>query len=170
MIFRFWRSHSRAPLPLHPGYALRLITALTVALLSIALAAEEAGSSVDALVARGEAQLAARDIDGAVTTLTEAVEADPQSTLAHTRLGGAYLLGQRYTAAIEQFQQAIGIAPDNAAAFIGMGMAYLHGGQAGPAKAAFTEAKRLDPDKAADLDALIGRIDQDSAIPRQPHP
>jgi tetratricopeptide (TPR) repeat protein len=142
---------------------LRLITALTVALLAGALVADDAGASVDALIARGEAQLAERDIDGAIATLTEAVETAPDSALAHTRLGGAYLLGQRYTEAIGQFQQAIGLEPERAGAFIGMGMAYLHGGQTGPARAAFAEARRLDPDKAAELDDLIRRIDEAQA-------
>ena len=159
--------------------SLRVITALTVAVLAVAFATEDKGEPggraseahpPSELIQQGEAQLAAQDIDGAIATLTQAVAADPESTLAHTRLGGAYLLGQRYNSAIEQFQQAIGLAPDNAGAFIGMGMAYLHGGETGPARAAFTEAKRLAPDKAADLDELIGRIDQGNATPQAPRP
>lgn len=148
----------------------RLITALTALLLATALAADDGGVSADALIARGEAQLAERDIDGAIATLNKAVDIAPNSALTHTRLGGAYLLGQRYTEAIGQFQQAIGLDPDNAGAFIGIGMAYLHGGQTGPARAAFAEARRLDPDKAAELDDLIDRIEQGGAEPQRPHP
>jgi tetratricopeptide (TPR) repeat protein len=143
--------------------------ALIIAILSIPAPAAESATSADALISRGEAQLAEQDIDGAIATLTRAVAAAPDSAQAHTRLGGAYLLGQRYTDAIEQFQQAIGIDAGSAGAFIGLGMAYLHGGQSGPAKAAFTEAKRLAPDKAADLDKVINGIDEGSSAPPPAH-
>lgn len=148
---------------------LRIMTALTVALLVIALAAEAEAATTQELISRGETQLAERDIDGAIATLSEAVAADPNSPLAYTRLGGAYLLGQQYTTAINEFQRAIALDPANAAAFIGIGMAYLHGGQTGPAKAAFAEAKRLAPAKADELDELIRRIEQDGAQAK-PHP
>jgi Tfp pilus assembly protein PilF len=165
---RLQRRHPRVLPPLHPGCTLRLVTALTIALLAATVAAEDPGVTVDALIARGEAQLAEQDIDAAIATLTQAVEAEPDSALVHTRLGGAYLLGGRYTEAIGQFQQAIGIDPQNTGAFIGMGMAYLHGGQRGPAKASFAEAKRLDPSRSDDLDALIKRIDDGATTTAHP--
>lgn len=87
----------------------RIIFALTAITLTVALIAGESTSASASLISQGEAQLAGNDIDGAVTTLTQAVQADPTSTLAHTRLGGALLLGQQYDAAIEQFQQAIAL-------------------------------------------------------------
>lgn len=139
-----------------------LILAATLALLGIALAADEAPATPAALISQGEQQLRNNDVDGAIATLTSAVAKDPGSSLAHTRLGGAYLLGQRYDEAIDQFQQAIGLQADNASAFIGMGLAYLHANRLGAAKAALGEARRLDPDKAAQIDDLISRIDQRS--------
>jgi tetratricopeptide (TPR) repeat protein len=142
---------------------LRLITALATGLLAAVLSAAEPSPSVDALISRGEAQLAAQDIDAAIATLTQAVDAAPDSSLARNRLGGALMLGQRYPEAIDQFQHVIGSDPDNGAAFIGLGMAYLHSGQTGPAKAALSEAKRREPSRAADLDTLIRRIDQGTA-------
>jgi hypothetical protein len=49
--------------------ALRAMTALTVTLLAIALAAEaDVAATADELTGRGEAQLAEREIDGAVAT------------------------------------------------------------------------------------------------------
>jgi Flp pilus assembly protein TadD len=137
----------------------RIIFALTAITLTVALIAGESTSASASLISQGEAQLAGNDIDGAVTTLTQAVQADPTSTLAHTRLGGALLLGQQYDAAIEQFQQAIALDSENASAFIGMGVAYLHSERLGPAKGALEEAKRLDPAKSAEIDDLIGRIE-----------
>jgi Tfp pilus assembly protein PilF len=117
-------------------------------------------NSVNALIEQGEAQLERGETQSAIRTLNEAVTADPNSSLAHTRLGGAYLLSQDYRGAIDQFQQAIGSDSRNAGAFIGLGMAYLHLKQAGPAKAALTEAKRLDPSQRADIDSLLARIEQ----------
>jgi Flp pilus assembly protein TadD len=137
----------------------RIIFALTAISLAVALTAGESTTTNASLISQGEAQLAQNDIDGAVATLTRAVEVDPTSTLAHTRLGGALLLGQQYDAAIEQFQRAIALDPENASAFIGMGVAYLHSERLGPAKAALNEAKRLPPAKAAEIDDLIGRIE-----------
>lgn len=139
-----------------------LVMAMTLALPSIALPAEEAPATTTTLIGRGELQLKNNDIDGAITTLIGAVANEPGSSLAHTRLGGAYLLAQRYDDAIDQFQQAISLETRNASAFIGMGVAYLHSNRLGAAKAALGEARRLDPDKAAQIDDLISRIDQRS--------
>ena len=139
-----------------------LITAMTLALLSSALPADEAPVTTAILISKGELQLQNNDIDGAIATLTSAVAEEPESSLAHTRLGGAYLLGQRYDDAIDQFQQAIGLDANNASAFIGMGVAYLHSGRLGAAKAALGEAKRIDPEKTPQIDDLISRIDQRS--------
>jgi tetratricopeptide (TPR) repeat protein len=155
--------------------ALRLITAGSVLMLTVALAmesdiAESAESTAAApedgigtLIARAEAQLGRGETRAAIATLNEAVAADPSSSLAQTRLGGAYLLSQDYGNAIDQFQQAISNDDQNAGAFIGLGMAYLHLKRAGPAKAALTEARRLAPEQQADIDALLNRIEQSAS-------
>lgn len=148
---------------LHP-----IITATLLAL-SLALAMEpgiaEPASGVPAnavgtLIEQAEVQLERGEIQDAISTLNDAIAADPSSSLAHSRLGGAYLLSQEYERAIEQFQRAISEDGESAGAFIGLGLAYLHLKQAGPAKAALTEARRLAPDKRADIDALLERIEQ----------
>ncbi|MGB5736944.1 MAG: tetratricopeptide repeat protein [Thiohalocapsa sp.] len=147
---------------------LRLITALTLSLLTGAvLAGESSAITTATLISQGELQLQNNDIDGAIATLTKAIEQEPNSSLAHTRLGGAYLLGQRYDNAIGQFQQAIGLDANNASAFIGMGIAYLHSNRLGAAKAALGEGKRLAPDTANQIDDLINRVEQRSGVP--PH-
>jgi tetratricopeptide (TPR) repeat protein len=142
---------------------MRLITALVVVTLGISLAFDGAPAAEPDLIRQGEAQLAARDFDGAIETLTRAVAAQPGSSLAHTRLGGAYLLSQQYPSAITQFQQAIAADGDNADAFVGMAVAYLHSGRLPLAKAALIEARRLDPDKSARIDDVVAWIDRRDA-------
>ncbi|MBK5940964.1 tetratricopeptide repeat protein [Halochromatium roseum] len=117
-------------------------------------------SATQHLIEQAETQLQRGETQTAISTLNQAVTADPASSLARTRLGGAYLLSQDYPSAVEQFQQAISLDTQNAGAFIGLGMAYVHLKQAGPAKAALSEAKRLNPAKSTDIDALLARIEQ----------
>ena len=144
---------------------LRLITALLLMILTVAIIADDATTapadpiSTDDLISKGEAQLQQGDLPSAIETLTAAVKREPGSSLARTRLGGAYLLDQQYTPAIDQFQQAISADADNAPAFIGMGIAYLHSGRFGLAKAALDEAKRIDPNKAKEIDEVQAKID-----------
>ncbi len=114
----------------------------------------------DELIVRGETQMQAQDIAGAIATLTRAIEMAPESSLAHTRLGGAYLLDQQYDAAIVQFQQAISADGNNANAFVGMAVAYLHSDRVELAKAALLEAKRVDPSKAASINETLELIEQ----------
>lgn len=153
--------------------ALRLIITATVVTLTVALWTEQGVADVgadsakaaDALIEQAQAQLERGETQTAIDTLHDAIEADPSSSLAQTRLGGAYLLSQDYSRAIEQFQQAISNDEQNAGAFIGLGLAYLHLKQAGPAKAALSEARRLDPTKRNDIDALLSRIEESAAAP-----
>lgn len=112
------------------------------------------------LIAQGEAQIQAQDLDGAVATFTKAVEEDPSSSVAHTRLGGALLLNQDYEGAIPQFQDAISADANNTEAFVGMAMAYLHTSRYQLAKAALAETKRIDPSKAQQVDEIAAWIDE----------
>ncbi|KAA6185822.1 tetratricopeptide repeat protein [Thiohalocapsa marina] len=138
---------------------------------SVSLAAEQSSPSVAALVRQAETQLQQQDIEGAIATLRQAIDLEPDSAVAQTRLGGALLLAQRHDAAIAQFRQAIAIpaVPDSARApaFIGLAFAYLHTQRPALAKAALVEARRLDPGKAPEIDQAIQRIDRRAAAP--PH-
>ncbi|MBK5969463.1 MULTISPECIES: tetratricopeptide repeat protein [Thiorhodovibrio] len=149
--------------------ALRLITLGSLLTLSLAPAAQPDTAapastadtdSVATMIEQAQAQLQRGETDAAIATLKGAITTDPGSSLAHTRLGGAYLLSQDYSGAVGQFQQAISTDSQNASAFIGLGMAYVHLKQTGPAKAALTEARRLNPSQSADIDALLGQIEQ----------
>jgi len=141
--------------------ALRNITVYLLLALCAGVSADDAsGPPIAALIAEGEQQMQQQDIAGAIETLRRAVAADPNSSLAHTRLGGAYLLNSQYDPAIEQFQRAISADATNADAFIGMAVAYLHSGRMGLAKAALEEAKRVDPSKGERIDQVMDWIDQ----------
>ena len=126
-------------------------------------AVSQPSPGVGALIATGEAQLAAGDAEAAVATLEQAVAADPTSSLARTRLGGARLMHQEYSAAIQDFRGALGADTNNADAFVGMAVAYLHSGEYALARAALGEARRLAPDKAAQIDQVLVNLDQREA-------
>ncbi len=121
----------------------------------MALAADGAS-----LISEGESKLKAGEIDAAIALLRQAVDQDPGSTLAYTRLGGALVLKQEYDPAIEAFRKAIMLDGANADAFVGMSVAYLHAGDYALARAALVEAKRIDPSKQAEIDKLITYIDE----------
>jgi Tfp pilus assembly protein PilF len=116
-----------------------------------------------ALIAEGEANLKAGEIDAGLNRFRQAVEQDPSSSLAQTRVGGALLLKQEYQPAIEAFRSAIMLDGANADAFIGMAMAYLHSGDYALARASLEEAKRIDPAKQEKVDEVIAYIDQREA-------
>ena len=123
----------------------KIIALLTVLTLTVSLAAQgdnaegtaEDSDKTAAMIERAEAELARGENDVANEPLNATIAADPESSLAHTRLGGALMLKQDYSGSIEQFQQAINLDNESAPAFIGLGMAYLHLKQPGPAKPAF---------------------------------
>ena len=130
------------------------------ALAGFLLTLQVAACEEESLVAQGERLLKEGAIPEAVETLRRAVQADPRSSLAYTRLGGAQVLNQDYAAAIESFKRAIGLNPENAEAFVGMAVAYIHGGRYPLARAALLEAERIDPAKKADIDELVAWIDR----------
>lgn len=133
---------------------------LAVGLLSLLAFGTALGADAAASIEAGEAKLKAGEIDGGLALFREAVQADPRSSLARTRLGGALLLKQEYKAAIEEFRAAIALDGANADAFVGMAVAHLHGGDYPLARASLEEAKRLDPGKQVEIDALIASIDR----------
>jgi tetratricopeptide (TPR) repeat protein len=137
-----------------------LAVALSVALPSGAADQPQQPSDTHALIAAGEAQLAEGKPDEAVATFTQAVAADPKSSLAHTRLGGARLLKQEYSAAIQDFRNALAADSNNADAYVGMAVAYLHSGDYPLARAALGEARRLAPAKAPEIDRVMGYLDR----------
>lgn len=119
-----------------------------------------AGGAQEELLRQGERQLGEGRIAEALATLQRAVEQDPGSSLAFTRLGGAQVLDQQYAAGIDSFKRAIALDAENADAFIGMAIAYIHSARYSLARAALMEARELDPAKEGDIDKLIAWLDQ----------
>ncbi len=129
-------------------------------LLMVISTATLAYADTDSLIKQGYEQTAAGDLDQALATLQLAVKDDPNSSLAHTRLGGVRILRQEYSASIKDFQQAIMLDNKNAVAFIGMSMAYLHMGQYNMARAALNEAAKIDPAKQPEIDKVLAGINE----------
>ena len=121
-----------------------------------------AGNGFDGLIEQGQVQAREGKLDEALATLQRAVDSEPRSSLAYTRLGGVQVLRQEYGASIKSFQQAIMLDQGNADAFIGMAVAYLHTGQYQMAREALKEAGELAPAKKQEIGNVLAWLDQRS--------
>jgi Flp pilus assembly protein TadD len=122
--------------------------------------AAPAQSDIDALLSDAMDQAGEGNLDEALSTLQLAVETEPSSSVAYTRLGGVQVLKQDYRSGIQSFQQAIMLDQTNADAFVGMALAYLHLGQYALAREALKEAAQLDPSKQPEIDKVLAWLDQ----------
>lgn len=123
----------------------------------------QAQQGVEQLITEAQAFSEAGDLSQAHAKLIQAIETDPQSSLAHTRLGGVELLQRDYQSGIKRFQQAIMLERNNADAFVGLAVAYLHLGRYALAREALKEAQTLGPSKQQDIDKVLAWLDQRSA-------
>ncbi|MEW8505177.1 MAG: tetratricopeptide repeat protein [Candidatus Thiodiazotropha sp.] len=121
-----------------------------------------AQESVKQLIADAQQLSEAGNLPEAHAILVKAVETDPQSSPAHTRLGGVELLQRNYQSGIKRFQQAIMLDRANADAFVGLAVAYLHLGRYALAREALKEAEQLGPSKQQDIDKVLAWLDQRS--------
>lgn len=88
---------------------------------------------------------------GAVKSLKEAIQIDPNREEAHHLLGQIYLLYLAKTAeAIEYLQTAIKLAPENAFAYQILGVAYFRKNEYPEAIEALRQAIKLDPEVTPD--------------------
>lgn len=118
------------------------------------------------LMAEAEKASVGGDWEKATTLYRQAVEKDPNSSLALSRLAGSLMASQKYGESIPVFQQAISKDQKNASAFIGMGISYLHLGRYTATQGAFAEAKKLQPDKK-ELDEVIAWVEKKLAAEAQ---
>lgn len=102
---------------------------LLTLLFSMGFSTAIAQESVEQLIADAQALSESGSLEDAHAILVKAVETDPQSSHAHTRLGGVELLQRDYKSGIKRFQQAIMLDRNNADAFVGLAVAYLHLGR-----------------------------------------
>lgn len=110
------------------------------------------------LLAQGEQQWAAGELDQAQKSFEQALQAQPRSVSAHMKLAGLQLSRQQFTACIDTYQRAIGLDANNARVWLGLGFAYLHTGQDALAMAAFNQAVRADPSTQEKLAPLLAKL------------
>ena len=87
--------------------------------------------------------------DRSIDRLTQAIELDPQFTLALKSRGAAYLKLDKVREAITDINAVIEIAPDNARAFHLRGLAHDKSGDFDGALADFNQALELNPEYGA---------------------
>lgn len=121
-----------------------------------------ARQGVEQLISDALAHSESGDFAEAHELLVKAIEQDPNSSVAHTRLGGVELLQSNYASGIKRFQQAIMLDSKNADAFIGMAVAYLHLGRHRLARETLKAAQQLDPASRQDIEQVLAWLDQRS--------
>jgi tetratricopeptide (TPR) repeat protein len=121
-----------------------------------------AQESVEKLITDAQLFSESGDLSQAHAKLMKAIETDPQSSFAYTRLGGVELLQRDYLSGIKRFHQAIRLERNNADAFVGLAIAYLHLGRYTLAREALKEAEKLGPSKQQDIKKLMAWLDQRS--------
>ncbi|MES9992239.1 MAG: tetratricopeptide repeat protein [Candidatus Thiodiazotropha sp.] len=141
----------------------QFIYLLTISLYLSGVTSLMAQEPVEDLLAQAQRLSESGKLSEAHAILVKAVETDPQSSSAHTRLGGVQLLQRNYQSGIKHFQQAIMLDGTNADAFVGLAVAYLHLGRYALAREAFKEAQQKGPSKQQDIDKILAWLDQRSA-------
>lgn len=116
------------------------------------------GAAPNTLIALGDQQWAAGQLELAQKTFEHAVKAEPRSVNAHMKLAGLQLSRQEFKACIETYQRAIGLDANNARAWLGLGFAYLHTGQNDLSLAALDEAIRIDPGNQEKLAPVLAKL------------
>lgn len=97
-------------------------------------------------LARGEELLDEGGLDEAESILRRAVELDPDSARARSKLGVALARQRRHSEAMEQFRRALEADPLYAPAYSNLGTLYQEQGRTEEAMAAYRKAIDLDPD------------------------
>lgn len=94
----------------------------------------------------GEAHLRAGELAAAERAFRDAVDAAPDSALAHSKLGVALAQQRRLDEAIGEFSRAVALQPSYAPAHSNLGNAYREKGMTAEAVASYERAVALDPD------------------------
>ncbi|HEY6102129.1 MAG TPA: tetratricopeptide repeat protein [bacterium] len=94
----------------------------------------------------GEAHLRAGEFAAAERAFRDAVDAAPDSALAHSKLGVALAQQRRLDEAIGEFSRAVALQPSYAPAHSNLGNAYREKAMTAEAVASYERAVALDPD------------------------
>ena len=114
--------------------------------LLLPLAVSAADESTVQLIEKGNERWSQHQFEEAESLFKKALQADPQSALAHSRLGALYLTTNRVELAVPQFQQAIMLDAENPQLYMLLSVAYVHQAHYEMADAMAREALRLDPE------------------------
>ncbi len=124
---------------------------------AFALWSAQATPSID-LIAQGDQQWGAGQLDLAQNTFEQAVRAEPKSVKAHMKLAGLQMSRQNFKACIPIYQTAIGLDANNDKAWLGVAFAYLHTEQDALAGAAFDAAIRINPGNREKLALMLEKL------------
>lgn len=94
----------------------------------------------------GETYLRAGEFTAAERAFRSAIDAAPDSALAHSKLGVALAQQRRLDEAIGEFSRAVALQPSYVPAHSNLGNAYREKGMTTEAVAAYERAVALDPD------------------------
>ena len=124
-----------------------------VAVVLAATVAIVAGACSGSSAAKDHYNRAVQLLDGekseeAIAELDQAIELDPEFSLAYVARGNAHFDLEQYEPAIVDFTKAIELAPDSALAYGNRGSAYAATGQNAQAKADYEKALPLASDPA----------------------
>ena len=103
-------------------------------------------SPADTFVAEGEKHLDAGEWAYAEAAFRRAVEVDPTSAAALSKLGVALIRQRRMGEAEQAFARAVGVDPKHAPAWSNLGNVYQEAGRTDEALAAYQRAIAADPD------------------------
>jgi tetratricopeptide (TPR) repeat protein len=106
---------------------------------------EKDPKNVNGLILLGNALAGLKDVDGAISHIEEAIEADPHVTLSYANLGALQLAQGNRKAAEEAFKRAIVVEPQSAVAHRNLGGFYWAGGDRTNAERELKAALAIDP-------------------------
>ena len=139
---------------------LRVVPAVIVALaITVFRVADVAAADISPdLIAMGDKQWLAGNLDDAQKDFEQALRVDPGSVGAHMKLGGLQLSRNDFGGSIQTYQRVIGLDPKNVKAWIGLGISYMHTGRHELSGAAFEEAVRIEPSREEQLAPVMARL------------
>ena len=114
-----------------------------------------------------------RDIAAAIAQYEQALELDPDFTIAHLNLGGLLATQGKLDEAILHFRRSVELQPDNAPIYYSLAIALARDGKTQEAIANLKKALAIDPNFAPakqSLESVIESLARHRSAGRQTHP